>query len=159
MFLTRKMLIKHKFFFTKTSILLAFAYWFLDSIIHHFLFGELDAGIIPYDANEFVKRFTVFLLVILFGIFADYHTSELIRKDREKFQIYQSMLNASHHIINNFLNQMIIFRLEAERSEDFDEDILELYDQIIDLARKQLKKLENLPDLSQSSIERRLRER
>ena len=149
---------KKKNFFTKIAILLSAAFWLTESFSHHFLFGE-KFELIPYNKHELLLRSLISILAISLGAFGDYHTSKLIRKERDKYQVYESMLNASHHIINNFLNQMMLFRLEAEEHENFDKDILQIYDKIIDKATKQLKALENLPDLSQSSIERRLRER
>jgi hypothetical protein len=145
---------KKKHFFLMVSIPFALSYWFFDSAVHYFGYGEFEFEIIPSDFNEMWMRSIIFIMLVVFGIFADHHANKLVRKDIEKHEVYIATLRASHHILNNFLNKMTLFREEAEISEDFDKDILKLYDQVIDDAAAQLRNLENIKELDTDNIEK-----
>ena len=58
----------------------------------------------------------------------------------EKNEVYISMLNATYHILNNFLQSMMLFRNVAENSDDIGEDILKLYDKAIQNTITQINK-------------------
>ena len=146
---------KKKHFFLSFSIPFALSYWFFDSTVHFFWYDELEFEIMPSDFNELWMRCIIFILLISFGIFADYHTNKIIKKNAEKYDVYKAMLSAKHHILNNFLNNMISFRSEAEESKDFNRDILKLYDQVIDDTTAQVKNLENIEEPSKEIIEDR----
>lgn len=134
------------------SILFAASYWIFESIIHYFVFGEFEFYVIPDDPNELWMRITIILLMITFGFFADFHVNKVHNKDLEKQGVYRAMLSATHHILNNFLNNMILFRTEADKSTDFDRSLLELYDKVIVDTKKQIKDLENIHDPNREII-------
>ena len=146
---------KKKNFFLKFSIPFALSYWVFDSSVHFFVYGEFEFEVIPSEFNELWMRGIIFVLLIAFGIFADYHTNKIAQKDSEKYDVYIAMLSATHHILNNFINNMILFRGEAENSKDFDRDILTLYDQVIDDTSEQIKNLENINEPDKEIIERK----
>lgn len=145
---------KNRHFFLKLSILLAFSYWCFDSVMHYFVYGEFHFEIIPKDFDELWMRCIIFILLISFGLFADYHTKKLIEKNTEKHEVYRTMLNATHHILNNFLNKMTLFRVEAEKSKDFNKDMLKLYNQVINDTDIQIRSLENIQEPSKINIEK-----
>jgi hypothetical protein len=144
-----------KRFFIKLSILFAFSYWFFDSSVHYFGYGELEFEIIPSDFNELWMRCIIFTLFISFGIFADYHTNKIIKKNEEKYNVYKAMLSAMHHIQNNFLNKMILFRYEAENCKDFNRDTLKQYDCVVDETTMQINNLDNIQNPCMEIIEDR----
>ncbi len=55
--------------------------------------------------------------------------------------IYKAMISAIHHVLNNFLNQMQLFKLVAEDTPGFNHEILSLYDDVIDEASGQIEAL------------------
>ena len=135
---------KKKHFFLKFSILLALAYWFFDSVVHYLGYGELEFEIIPSDFNEFWMRSVIFILLLAFGVFADYHTNKIIKKDAEKHDVYMAMLGVTRHILGNFSKNILSLRSDTEDSKAFDIDILEIYDQVMDDTITQIKNLENI---------------
>ncbi len=135
---------KKKHFFLKFSILLALAYWFFDSVVHYLGYGELEFEIIPSDFNEFWMRSIIFILLLAFGVFADYHTNKIIKKDAEKHDVYMAMLGVTRHILGNFSKNILSLRSDTEDSKAFDIDILEIYDQVMDDTITQIKNLENI---------------
>ena len=144
-----------KHFFLKFSIPFALTFWLFDSAIHYFIYGEIEFEIIPSEINELWMRCIIFILLIIFGLFADYHMNKVIKKDIEKLEIYKAMLNATQHIMNNFLQKMIVFRNAAEKSKDFDKYILKLYDEVIINTTQQIKNLDNIQDPNKHIIEER----
>jgi len=62
------------------------------------------------------------------------------------------MIYASQHILNNLLNQMQLFRMEALRSNDFDRGIIELYDNAIDEATDLIQRLSQVKSITGESI-------
>lgn len=74
---------KKKHYFLKLAISLAISYWFIDSFVHYFFYDELKFEVIPSDDNDLWMRISVFMLLALFGLFADYAS----RKRNEKNKI------------------------------------------------------------------------
>jgi len=140
--------------FSIVALVLAVVFWFFDSSVHYFVFEEPQFELIPDEINELWMRSTIALLVILFGVFADYFSKKIARaqKQLEAMRIYDSMIYATHHILNNLLNQMQLFRIEALRSKDFDKDVIELYDRAIGEASGLIERLSEIEDISEGSI-------
>ena len=85
-------------------------------------------------------------------MFADNVTKRLVLKEKEKHEIYKAMLNSSHHIINNALNQMSIMKIAAKRADNFDNKALDAYENIVSEAQELLSKLENINEISKYTI-------
>ena len=102
---------------------------------------ELDEFIIPA------------VIIFIFFQFDMIKNNQLKATQLEKIDIYNAMLRSTHHILNNFMNQMQIFKIEAQKQPDFNGEVLELYDIIIKDAQTQINALENITHLSPSSIE------
>jgi hypothetical protein len=142
---------KKKHFFLKFSISLALAYWFFDSAVHYLGYGEFEFEFIPSDFNEFWMRTVIFILLLAFGAFADYHTNKIIKKDAEKHDVYMAMLGVTRHILSNFLNKIVLFRSETEDNKAFDIDVLKIFDQVMDDTITQIKNLEGIKRVQQEN--------
>jgi hypothetical protein len=140
-----------KHLFLLGSILIAALFWFGDAAIHYFGYGEPELEFIPSDFNELWMRSVIVILLVSFGIFADY------RNRIDKHDVYATMLNATHHILRNFLQRMLLFRQEAENSKDFNKNILAAYDQMIRETTAQIKNLEDIKEPNKRNIEDRYR--
>lgn len=140
--------------FTIAAFLMALVFWFFDSFIHHFLYKEPEFHIIPDDFNELWMRAVIVILIMLFGIFSDYFINRIMFKEKqlEVVYVYSAMIYASHHILNNLLNQMRLFKMEAQRSKDFDRDVIALYDNAIKEASDLMDTLTKVKDASEESI-------
>lgn len=57
------------------------------------------------------------------------------------------------HILLNYLNQMQLVVLEAERSKDFDPKVLELSKDLTHRAKESLMKLDQIERVNEESIE------
>lgn len=146
---------KNDHFAVKLSIPFAFLYWMIESIIHFVIFKESDFEFIPSDINELWMRCVIFILLVTFGFVVDHYTYKVFKKDCEKKDVYVSMLDATHHILNNLLNNMVLFRMEAEECKNFDKQKLERFDQIIKEASLQVENLDGIKEPGREAIEER----
>ena len=140
--------------FTIAASLIAFIFWFFDSLVHHFLYGENNFEFVPSDFNELWMRTVIVILIMLFGIFADHFTNNIVMREKqlEVARICNGMIHASLHILVNLLNQMQIFKLEALKSKDFDQEIIKYYDTAIDEASNLVETLSRLQEVTERTI-------
>jgi len=140
--------------YTFVGLFIAVIYWILDSSIHHFGYSESVLEIIPHDFNELWMRIVIVVLIVLFGVFADHFSARLVRKEKqiEALKIYYSMRRASHHVLNNLLNQLQLFKMEALKSKDFDPEILKRFDTVVNEAGGLIEKLSSLDDITKENI-------
>lgn len=78
--------------------------------------------------------------------------AELQKNEEEKIKIYTAMINSTHHIMNNFLHEMMLFKLTAEETPGFDHDVLALYEEIIADASRQIEALSSITNVDEESI-------
>lgn len=106
---------------------------------------EVDEVIIP-------------MLILVGAYVADIRQKNQKQKlEMEKKKIYEAMLSSSHHILNNCLNQMQIIKLAAEKTPGFDPQVLKMYDQIVEEANTQIKRLGEVLELDGESIKSSVR--
>lgn len=72
--------------------------------------------------------------------------------EQEKQELYLSMTQAAQHVLNNLLNQLQLFKLAAENSNDFDPKILNLYDGMTAEANQLIARLSSVTELNQKNI-------
>jgi len=138
-----------KYRFTAISIAIAILFWFSDSLVHYFGYGEQAFEVLPSDFNELWMRCVIVVLIVAFGVFADYRSSF------DKKDVYQAMLSATNHILRNHLQKMLVFREEAENCTSFDRNVLRLYREMVDETVAQLENLENIQEPNKANIEDR----
>lgn len=122
--------------------------------MHHIVFNEAEIHFIPNDANELWMRMAIVLMIIHFGIGADFFSKKLARKEKEieAMHIYKSMIHATHHILNNLLHQLQLFKIEASNSKDFNQDILKYYDSSINEATDLINRLSSIEKITGKDI-------
>ena len=73
---------------------------------------------------------------------------ELIRNklkiQEERLRVYSATMRTVHDIVNNFLNNLQVFQLEAEKTNALDPESLELMDSIIQQTATKLKNMGKL---------------
>jgi methyl-accepting chemotaxis protein len=78
-------------------------------------------------------------------------------REKEKVEIYLSMARAAHHILNNLLNQFQLFKLEAEKCNDFGRDVIQSFNDSTSEANNLLDKLSNIPQITTERINESVR--
>lgn len=141
--------------FTILSLFIAIAFWFIESTIHYFIYNESEFEIIPDNVNELWMRLVIIFLIILFGVFADSYRRKLVLKEKQlaAIDIYTSMLSATHHILNNLLNQTQLIKVEALKCKDFNKDIIEFYDMAFEDAMELIERLSSIEDITIENID------
>ena len=129
-------------------------FWFADSSVHYFIYGEEVFDFIPDDINELWMRTTIIILMVSFGLFGDFHLKKVLEKERkiEALNIYSSTLNVTHRIINDLLDQMELIRIEALRSSDFNKDVIKCYDIAANEALMLIDKLSGIKEVTSNNI-------
>ena len=138
--------------FTHKAIILSVLFWLMESIFHRFLFSEEKFEIIPSETNELWMRVVIIILVVCFGIYADFQTRMLLKKEKEKRLIFRATVSSSQHIVYNLLNQMQFFKMKADEKNAFDSEIIELYDQSLKEGQDLMELLSNVDDLTENNI-------
>ncbi|MET0263652.1 MAG: hypothetical protein ABW223_12185, partial [Rariglobus sp.] len=73
--------------------------------------------------------------------------------NKEKVAIFHATIGGAHHVLLNYLNQMQLVTMEAERVDGFDKDILDLSKSLSDEAACELKHIGELKNISSESID------
>lgn len=122
--------------FTVAAVVLALIFWFFDSSVHYFIYNEPQFQAVPDDINELWMRAVIVSLIVLFGVFSDHFTQKIMyrQKQLEVAHIFGSLIHANRDVLDNLLKQMKLFRIEAQKSRDFDRDVIKYYDNAIEQA-------------------------
>ena len=106
-----------------------------------------------YELDEFFIGFFIFLCFLVVDLLRRQKQQKMEKKiEKEKITIYTAMLSSAHHILNNFLNQMLLFKITAENTPGFDKHILSLFDTVMDEADQQIKKLGDITEITEETI-------
>ena len=132
--------------FTVAAFEMALVFWFLESAIHYFVFEESHFEFIPSEPNELWMRVVIVFLIMLLGIFADAFIRRIVHNQIKVAHVYNSLIQASNHTLDNLLGQMQLFKLEAQKCKDFDADVIKSYDAAIEHASELKDKLSNVDE-------------
>ena len=140
---------------TILASIVALVFWLFDSSIHHYLYHEPKFELIPHDFNELWIRTVVIILIIMLGVVIDIRTKKIVSSERqhEAIQIHKSMASSSQHILNNFLQTMVLLRDEASNSQDFNQELLKYFDASVHEASDMLDRLINVEEITSENIE------
>ena len=137
---------------TVIGLLIAGLVFMLTAGLNFALFETLIVFLRRYEHLE-VDGLVISLLVLLAFVVADvvgwYKAREL---EKGKVKVHRAMIFAMHHILNNFLHQMQIFRMTASDTPEFDQELLSLYDQIIDETSSKIKSLSDIEKVDEATI-------
>ncbi|MEI8039060.1 MAG: hypothetical protein WCJ14_11780 [Verrucomicrobiota bacterium] len=78
---------------------------------------------------------------------------EALAQDREKLAVFKKTVQGVYHILLNYLNQMQLVTMEAERSRDFDQNVLLLSKDISATALQELMKLDKIDTITSDHID------
>ncbi|MHA7057051.1 hypothetical protein ACWGOQ_0007520 [Aquimarina sp. M1] len=116
------------------------------------LYERLLLFLATLEQYEFDKFIIPFLIFSIFLVLDMRRRVKKIKLENAKLKIYKAMLSSSHHILNNFIYQMDIFKITAEDTPGFDAKILAFYEDIISNTSHQIHSLSNLSSIDEYSI-------
>lgn len=130
--------------------------WLMDSLLDKFSGPETYFTLTPHDSYELIKRLTIMLIIISVGIYIGRmkckQQQENITMEEEKRRVFLATVFSTQHIMNNFLQEMRYFQMEAENIKDFNEPVKALLDESICNAIEQVKRLSAVTELSEDKI-------
>ena len=135
--------------FTIAAFQMSLFFWVIESAIHYFVFNESAFEIIPSELNELWMRIVIVFLIMVLGIFADAFIVRIERRQLQVAHTYSSMIHTSRHILVNIVNQMQLFKLEAQKSRDFNQDVIKYYDSAIKEASDLVETLSKVSDVTE----------
>ena len=143
----------HEYKFTIIGLVLAvgiYATTFAFKIDLFEMTHELINSLERFEVDEFL--IPLFILS-LFTMYDQNRRQKLRQIEYEKIKIYKAMLASTHHILNNFINQMQLVKIEAQRTPDFNPKILSIYDSVIKNATMQIEALGSVTKVDEDSIQ------
>ncbi len=102
-----------------------------------------------FEVDEFIIPLFIFFA---FSFVDQMKMKNSQRIEVEKIKIYKAMLSSTHYILNNFINQMQLFKMTAKETPQFDRKILSLYDEVITDASTQIEALGAIAQIDEISI-------
>ncbi len=141
-----------KFSITVTGVLTAVIFFLVTTIFDLDLFEEFTIILAKLDKYE-IDELIIPILIILVSMLFDYKSrAEKTRTENEKMKIYKAMVFSVQHILNNFLHQMQLFKITAEDTPDFPENVLNLFDSTIEEASGQINALSTISQIDEDTI-------
>lgn len=137
--------------FTLKATTVSLLYWLTDTLIHKYIY-EQAFELIPSDMDELWMRSVIVILIICFGIYADKYTKSMMQKEEEKRLIYRATVVSSQHILNNLMNQMQYFKMIADKTNAFDDEVNDLYDKAINEGKELVNRLSSVKELTEQNI-------
>lgn len=140
--------------FTFTSIASGFSavLWLMDSLVHKHIYAQDTFEFIPSDGNELWMRITIVVLVVALGMHADRREQLAREHEQDKRKVFNATVAATQHILNNFLNQMLLFKMKIDMSDCFDKETYRQYEQVLDEVTQLVEKLSSVEVLTEENI-------
>ena len=113
--------------------------------------NRIDAYLTHLEKFE-IDELAIWFKVLLFFVIVNFIVNIERKRQKEKKDIFGSMLYASNHILRNFLNQSQVIQVEAENTEDFDKKTIETYLECRDEAEEFLNKLAKIENIKGEEI-------
>ncbi len=140
------MLMRHKV--TLAATVFSSLYMFMDSFINVDLFRLLVTTLAKIKESNAEEIF-LGAIFILTGFLIDKirFWKEKIRRrkiDEEKLSTLRSTMTTVHDVVNNFLNNLLFFRFEAEKSAALEEETLKAFDDLISDTANKLQEIDAL---------------
>jgi hypothetical protein len=141
-----------KYKYTIIICIAAALYWAAEALLHIFVFSDPESGFFPTDINELWMRSAIVVLMILFGIYADIQTRNLLAKEEEKRDVFVATVSSTQHILNNLLNQLQLALVDTDETGALDEETRKLLKQALVEGKEQVIRLSSVTDLEGAAI-------
>ena len=75
-------------------------------------------------------------------------------REEEKQKVFYTTMRAVHHILNNFLQKMMFFKVDESENDLLSEEAQVQYDEMIMATSQQIKKLGEITNINSEEIEK-----
>jgi len=104
------------------SLIIASAYWFADSSVHHFLYKEADFEVFPSEINELWMRMLIIVLVVGFGVYVDISVKRMRHLFKEKYLLQLKLDQALTKLLSGYLPICSVCKKVKVREESIDKN-------------------------------------
>jgi len=124
-----------------------------------FFSDRFFASITPPSTDiNYVQTYKGWFYVLTTALLLYYMTrkmyNNLREREEEKRKVFYTTMRAVHHILNNFLQKMMYFRLDKIESDLLSEEEQIQYDEMIRVTTEQIKKLGEITNINTDEIEK-----
>ena len=130
------------------SLLLAFLFWFVESLLHaHFFDEEMHFEIVPHDANELWMRAVITFLIPLIGFLAGRYIQLQKKIQEEKLRTLEASMISMNEVVGNTLSLMHHYCDDFIKSGKAEIDSVKSMKEIIEdtfVALEHLKDINNM---------------
>jgi hypothetical protein len=144
----------NRYKWTTTGFVLMLILWGCAAGFNLDLFESLAGCLSRLERYELDELILPLLVFYTFAMADLSRRHDSLRIEAEKLKIYRKMVKAVFHIMNNFLQKMLVFKMKAENTAGFDPDALKLYDRIIQETNDQIQALGSLEKPDEELIEK-----
>jgi hypothetical protein len=140
------------FFFTIGGIIISMMVYVL---LHAYKVEEINllyTDIQGYKSHYNLNLSWISIVVFLFFVLLNIFYLQLNIFKREMKEITESMRYANTHILNTFIYQTQILRIEASGIPEFNKDIIDIYNKSVEEALIQSKKISSLKRINQKAV-------
>ena len=143
---------KNKPLISIIGTVVAIIFWAVSRFFELELFEKIINILEKFEKYE-IDELIIPLMIIVFSVLIDLiRISNQTKVENEKMKIYKAMVFSTHHILNNFLNQMQLFKMTAEDTSEFPQDVVNLFDTTIEEASSQIDALANISKVDEEAI-------
>ncbi len=129
-----------------TVLLIVTLYFELDT------FENLVVFLKQRDSSELDEFIIPSIIALVFFTINQYLIIRRRAANNEKVRMYKTMVHASNHVLRTCLNQMLLVKMSAEETPNFDSRVIALFDEIVASANSQLDALGKLEDINEKAI-------
>jgi hypothetical protein len=112
----------------------------------------------PSAYISYVQTYKGWFYVLTTALLLFYMTrkmyNNLKEREEEKIKVFYTTMRAVHHILNNFLQKMMYFRLDKIENDLLSEEEQIQYDEMIRATTEQIKKLGEITSINPDEIEK-----
>ncbi|NOK62640.1 MAG: hypothetical protein GFH27_549333n128 [Chloroflexi bacterium AL-W] len=126
-------------------------------LMFEFEIAEVIIELLEYP--EFIEADEIFLGLVFITIGVSVDLTRRLQRirtaatvQRERLAVLRSTMRTVLDIVNNFLNTMMLFKVDAERSGALEPDMLSMMDRVISQTAEQLKQLANVQTIIETDI-------
>lgn len=141
-----------KYLFSFMGCFIAVIYFLLSNIYEFDLFERILKFFAFYEKYEIDELIVSVGIVICFIAVDMGYKIYNINIQKERFCIYEVMLKASHHVLNNFLNKVQMLRIYGEERNAFTHEELELFDNCFEDAVQCVQRLSDVTNITPNAI-------
>ncbi|TCS64381.1 hypothetical protein [Varunaivibrio sulfuroxidans] len=137
---------------TIIALMVVIVYTFLSAALKVDIFTDLVASLTFMETTKSEELILLGFSALL-GLGIDLNRARLNEKrrrdiDAHRLRTMHATMATVHDIVNNFLNNLQLYRLQAERSKAFSPEVLKEFDEVVAQTAARLREIDSLKQIT-----------